>query len=62
MIEIFKKVVAMLGFNKSKPVPISMNVDVSRAVQRNERAQQNVQKELEKIKMADTLRDLAGKI
>ena len=36
--------------------------DVSRALQRNEIAQQNARQALESIKMSDTLKTIAGKM
>lgn len=36
--------------------------DISRAVQRNEQASARAQQALESLRMADTLRDIAGKM
>jgi hypothetical protein len=56
---LFERFLAMLG--KSKPKDY-IGPDVSRAIQRNEAAQTNVRRELEKIKMSDTVRAITGKM
>lgn len=57
------KVKNMFGFSSKiehKPDPI--RGDLTRAVQRNERASQAAQEALEQMKMSDTMRQIAGKM
>lgn len=55
----------MLGFNNKQQANF-IGPDVSRAVQRNEAAQENARRALEELKskggMADTMREIAGKM
>jgi hypothetical protein len=61
MLEILRKLIAMLGFS-SKPKADYVAPEISRAVQRNEVAQIKVRNELEKIKMSETLKAITGKM
>ena len=58
---LIEKVKAMLGITP-KATRGYGSPDVSRALQRNEIAQQNARRALESIKMSDTMRDIAGKM
>lgn len=51
----------MMGLTP-KPKPDYVGPEVSRAVQRNEQASVKVREALKELKMADTLRDIAGKM
>lgn len=71
MKRLFEKVKAMLGIRSARyEKPVSsrdhMAVDLSRALQRNERASQEAREALEEVlnrdKMADTFRDIVGKM
>jgi hypothetical protein len=60
----FERLLQMLGLSpkpKYKNASIGPN-DVSRAIQRNEAASTEARRELEKIRMTESLRDIAGKI
>lgn len=58
-----EKALEMLGFNsKAKSKSNSVGPDISKAIQRNEFAQASVRRELDKIKMSDTLKAITGKM
>lgn len=53
----------MLGFHtKTAKEQSYIGPDVSKAVQRNEASSERLRRTIEDIKMADTLRDIAGKM
>lgn len=60
------KVKAMLFGSRIEEKPASardaISVDVSQALQRNERASEEARRALEEMRMADTLAHLAGKM
>jgi hypothetical protein len=59
----FEKVREMLGLgNKPKSASAYIGPDVSKAVQRNEQSNAEARRELEKLKITHTIRNIAGKM
>lgn len=60
---LLEKAKSMLGF-RTRPArkTDAISVDVSVALQRNERASENARRALEAMKMSDTLASIAGKM
>lgn len=59
---LLEKAKGMLGFRTRPHKEDAISVDVSVALQRNERASENARRALEELKMRDTLAHLAGKM